>query len=221
MSNRAELWLPYAGLALMAIGCGRDPTGELRRQLTSPDAATRRVAARDLGRQPVLDYSSITALTAAAADSDADVRRLSAAALGHAGPAAKAAIPALEGALQDPAAPVRWHAALALQSIDSQNRSYAPVLIEALRSADGKMMLAVGRMGPDAAWAVPTLTALLSHDSAKVRALAARTLGQIGPAAGRAQAALERTRRDPNLAVQGAANTALEQVQAAPGDGAR
>ena len=68
-------------------------------------------------------------------------------------------------------------------------------------------------MGEQAAWAVPTLIGLLSHEQAKVRALAAHTLGRIGPAASDAKAPLQRLLRDPNAAVQGAAHDALDRIQ--------
>jgi HEAT repeat protein len=69
-------------------------------------------------------------------------------------------------------------------------------------------------MGKDGAWAVPTLIGLLSHESAKVRALAAQTLGRIGPAASDSKTALQRTLRDPSVAVQGAADGALARIHA-------
>ena len=100
--------------------------------------------------------------------------------------------------------PVRVRAALAIQKIDPKNVSFVPVLAGAMRSGDGRVLLAVGAMGAEAAWAVPTLVGLLSHESAQMRALAAQTLGRIGPAASEAKAALQRTLRDSNVAVQDA-----------------
>ena len=46
----------------------------------------------------------------------------------------------------------------------------------------------------------------------KVRALAARTLGRIGPAASAAKTRLEAARRDSNAAVQTAAKDALNRI---------
>jgi len=74
-------------------------------------------------------------------------------------------------------------------------------------------MLAVGGMGQDAAWAVPTLVTLLSHQQVQIRALAARTLGRIGPPAGNAKAALEKATQDPNATVKKAALDALARIQ--------
>jgi HEAT repeat protein len=87
-----------------------------------------------------------------------------------------------------------------------------PVLAAAMRGGDGRVMLQVGCMGAEAEWAVSTLIELLSHESPQLRALAARTLGQIGPAASAAAPALERATKDPNGAVQGAAKAALDRI---------
>jgi len=51
----------------------------------------------------------------------------------------------------------------------------------------------LGRIGPDAAPAVPALTRLLDDPDARVRKAAIRTLGQIGPAAKDAVPALVQT----------------------------
>ena len=69
-------------------------------------------------------------------------------------------------------------------------------------------------MGADAAWTVPTLVGLLSHATPQVRALSARTLGRIGPAAKEATTALEAARRDSNSAVQTAVKDALNRIGA-------
>ena len=57
--------------------------------------------------------------------------------------------------------------------------------MDALRSTDPivrkKAVEVLGRMGEDAAPAVPALTALLDDPDLGVRKAAARTLGQIGP----------------------------------------
>jgi HEAT repeat protein len=122
-------------------------------------------------------------------------------------------VPALERALEDREAEVRQGAALAIGAIDPTNSRYQQSLIDAMRAANGPAMLEVGKMGHGAAWAVPTLIPLLSHESAKVRALSARTLGQIGPVAERATPALKRALGDPHDAVKDAARDALEKIQ--------
>jgi vesicle coat complex subunit len=213
MSIRILRAFPSLALCLALVGCG-DRVGKLIAELGSSDPATRRVAARALGVQTPPDDRAVAALTKAVADSDAEVRQAAIAALGQIGPAAKSGRPALKQALDDPAVTVRRKAALAIGRIAPTDESFQPVLIAAMREGDGRILLAVGAMGQDALWAVPTLIGLLSHQQAKVRSLAAHTLGRIGPTAGDAQPALEQLLRDPNAAARGAAQDALDQIQA-------
>jgi HEAT repeat protein len=214
MPNKLAHRLVSAALLVWTLGCGRDPAASLIAQLKSPNVETRRSAARELGKVTPLDERAIAALAASVADDDVEVRRLSIAALRRAGPAAAAIVSNLERALEDPEPHVRLSAALAIKDIDPTNRRYQQALVQAMREANGPAMLEVGRMGQAAAWAVPTLQRLLSHDSPKVRSLAARTLGQIGPVAERAERALELSLRDSNVAVQDAARNALDKIQA-------
>jgi HEAT repeat protein len=60
---------------------------------------------------------------------------------------------------------------------------------------------------------VPTLNGLLTHESFKVRALAAKALGSMGPAAIAAKPNLEALRNDSNPAVKAAAKDALARIQ--------
>jgi HEAT repeat protein len=221
MSISVSRRLPYLGLCLLLIGCHSDPGGDLIAQLQNPDVEIRRAAARTLGQQTNVDNRAVVVLTKTVADSDAEVRRLSINALGKMGPAAESSVPALIAALQDPEATVRQRAALAIQKIDPKNPNFLPVLVSAMRAGDGRILLEVGAMGKDGAWAVPTLIGLLSHELAQVRALAAQTLGRIGPAAIDAKAALQRVAHDPNVAVQTAAHDALNRIQAPTGGSTR
>jgi HEAT repeat protein len=158
---------------------------------------------------------AFSSLSGALADSDLDVRELAAQSLGEIGAQAKSGLPALERALDDPELSVQHTAALAIHRIDPQAESYQPVLSAALRAGDGPVFLEVGRMGTEAKWAVPTLTALLSDPRPQIRALAAHTLGEIGPVASDASAALQRTVRDPEASVRKTAQNALRQIGAA------
>jgi HEAT repeat protein len=199
-------------LCVSAIGCARDPVADLTSRLGNSDVAVRRAAARVLNETPNADERVIAALTKCASDSDLEVRYLSIGALGKLGPAGKAGIPALKSALADSEKRVRVDAALAMHKIDPHDSSSRPVLIAAIREGDGRTLLAIGAMGGDAAWAVPTLVGLLSHETPQVRALAARTLGRIGPAASSAKVSLEAAGRDSNPAVQNAAKEALTRL---------
>jgi len=59
------------------------------------------------------------------------------------------------------------------------------------------------------------------HPSPQVRALAANGLGRIGSAADSAQVALDGELKDPNAAVNRAAQSALERIGASPAGVAR
>jgi HEAT repeat protein len=205
--------LSTLGLLVLVFGCGGEQVGTLVAQLDHVDVENRRAAARALAELANRDDRAVAALTASLGDSDVKVRQLSIYALGNLGTAAKRSVPALERALGDAEPFVRLRAALAIQKIEPANSSFAPVLMRAMREGDGRITLAVGEMREDAAWAVPTLRELLSHQSAKIRVLAARTLGRIGPPAASAKAALELLLRDRDVAVQHAAREALDRIE--------
>jgi HEAT repeat protein len=119
-------------------------------------------------------------------DPDPAVRRAAIRAL-EASPDAAAELPALEHALDDGDASVRVAAALVIQKIAPRNTSYE--------------------------WAIPTLIALLSDRRASIRALAARTLGDVGLADSRVESALQRSLRDSRPAVRKAAQQAQKKIQ--------
>ncbi|HZZ28264.1 MAG TPA: HEAT repeat domain-containing protein [Pirellulales bacterium] len=216
MFRRLLYRLPFLALCLCLAGCGSDPTSQLLAQLRSPEAEARQAAVRGLDQQTNWDSRVITALTDLVADNDAEVQRLSMNALGKCGPSAESSVPALTKALTNPEHSTRLAAALAIQKIDPKNPNFAPVLVEAMRTGDGRIFLDVGAMAQSGAWAVPTLLELLGHKTPQVRALAAQTLGQIGPAAHDASKPLKAAMRDSNPAVQRAAQIALTQIQPPP-----
>jgi HEAT repeat protein len=72
--------------------------------------------------------------------------------------------------------------------------------------------LLLGRMGPEARAAVPTLLELLNDESAQNRKLAAWTLGYIGQGAVEAIPALRVALRDSNEGVRLMAREALEKI---------
>jgi HEAT repeat protein len=155
----------------------------------------------------------IAALAGATKDPDREVRELAVAALGRAGPVAKSSEATLEDALEDKEESVQVSAALALEKIDPESIRYKRVILKALAAGNGPVFLAVGRMRPQAKWSVPTLSKLLSHPEVGIRALAARTLGQIGVAAADAEPALNRALHDDNPAVRRAAEQALGKIR--------
>jgi HEAT repeat protein len=199
-------------MCLLLGGCGSNVTATAIGQLGSPNVEVRRTAARTLGEQATLDARAVAALTNAVVDRDTEVRWLAADALGKGGSAAASSLPALDKALGDTDSTVRLKAALAVQKIDPKDTSFVPVLTKEMRTGNGRVLLEVGRRGSDAAWAVPTLIGLLSHESPKVRALAAQTLGDIGAAATGAKEALQRAAGDSSAPVQSAARDALSRI---------
>jgi HEAT repeat protein len=200
-------------LCLLLGGCGSDVTATSIGQLESPNVEVRRSAVRALGEQAALDAHAVTALSTAVGDRDTELRWLALDALGRGGPAAASSLPVLIKALDDTDSTVRLKAALAVQNVDPKNSSFVPVLTSEMRAGNGRVLLEVGRRGSDAAWAVPTLVGLLSHESPKLRALAAQTLGGIGPAAIGAKPALERATGDSSAAVQSAARDSLGRIE--------
>jgi HEAT repeat protein len=152
------------------------------------------------------------AVTQLTTDSDAEAKSLAIHALGHFGKSAAPSLPALIVALRDPDPHVRILAALAIQKIDPQNSAFVPILTAAMRAGDGRVLLDVGAMGAAGAWAVPTLIDLLGHPLPQIRALAAQTLGRIGPSAAAAKPSLVQATHDSNPAVQQAAHTALDRI---------
>jgi HEAT repeat protein len=220
MSTRFGVRCSVVCAILVLAGCSRDPIGELATKLKDPHVEVRRAAAAGLEELASDDGRVVAALTAALADDDAEVRYRSANALGKSGAAAKSSLAALEKALQDPERSVRLRAAFAISRIDPNDHSFVPVLVGAIREGDGRTLLDVASQGKDAVWAVPTLIGLLSHESSKVRILAARALGSIGPAAAEAKPSLEVAARDPKATVRTAAKDALNGIQAkVPGSG--
>jgi HEAT repeat protein len=155
----------------------------------------------------------VAALAGATKDPDLEVREAAVTSLSHLGSSAKSSLSALEESLRDPEASVRLLAAMAIQKIDPQSKSYATVILDSLNAGDGPTFLDVGQMGSAATWAVPTLIKLLSHPRTGIRALAARTLGDIGSGAIDAQSALKQALRDPNPAVRNAAERALNRIR--------
>jgi HEAT repeat protein len=216
MSIRISVIVFWLGVSLVLIGCARDPVDDLIAKLHDSDVEVRRAAVRALVEQPSNDERVVAELTKSATDKDAEVRYQSVDAISKLGSAAKPILPQLKFRLQDTDTNVRLRAAFVIQRIDPADRSFVPVLTGAIRAGDGRTLLEVGKLGPDAAWAVPTLSGLLSHESPKVRTLAARALGGIGPAANSARAALEAARSDSNAAVKHAVKDALARIESGP-----
>src|SRR5687767_6772103 len=147
MSTSASYRLALLGPCLVLLGCGSDPLGKLIVQLEDSDVATRRTAARALGTEGEISQRVVAALAKAVDDSDAEVRHLSIYALGNCGSAAKSGLPALLRVLRDRESSQRVKAALAIQKIDPQEARSRPILVEAMREGDGRVLLEIGSLG--------------------------------------------------------------------------
>lgn len=200
---------------LLLVGCGSRTT-RLVAELQDPDPAIRCAAARALGDAPGDAATIVPALAAACGDEELEVRERACESLGQFGPAAEAGLVALEQALKDGQRPVCLAAAMAILRVAPGHEAAEDVVGHALRSGDGPVFLAVGRMGTDAAWATPTLVALLSDSRPAIRALAAHTLGEVGVADDRVFAALTRSQGDRRPAVRDAATRALAEIRSRP-----
>ena len=198
-------------ICLSVVGCG--PVPGLIEQLEDRNVKVRRASASALSELGPEAREAVSALQKALGDEDREVVRLSAVALGNLRSDAQPAIPALAELLSDEQLAIRFSAALAIQKIDAQNDVFRSVLIEAMRTGEGGAIVAVGEMGPDAAWAVADLEALLKHPAPHVRLLAAQALGRIGPPAHNAESSLTRALSDQDEGVRAAARRAREAIR--------
>ena len=168
-TNRALL----LSCCLWLCGCGTDPAVRLAGQLSDEDVAVRRRAASELGVLGAEALSALPVLRSSLTDDDREVRRLAAHALSEIGPAGGATVLMLQQALHDPELSVRLTAAHALQKLDPTGTAHVAVLLETMKMGEGGTIVAVGRMGRAAKWAVPTLIDLLRDSRAGIRRLAA------------------------------------------------
>ncbi|MFO1092816.1 MAG: HEAT repeat domain-containing protein [Planctomycetaceae bacterium] len=200
---------------IVAIGCGApDPVPGLIAQLQSPDGEKRLAAVEKLRELGSAAAPAVPALTRQMQDVHPGVRQSAARALGGLGDAARPALPTLERALDDPDLPVQMAAAWGLKALDPDGRKFVPTLTRAMRSGEGGTIVAVGHLGAEATWALPTLTTLLSDRRPGVRRLAAEALGKIGPDAA-SRAALAKAANDPDDRVREAVAAVLKAQPAA------
>jgi HEAT repeat protein len=162
------------------------------------------------------DVSSLPKLLADLGSPKAQVRSRAALALGELGPDAQTAIPALVKALKDSDETVARQAGRSLRAIGAPTRDDLPLLIEGIRDANPRVrnyaVEALGKMGAEARSAVPALAQVLKakETDTELRQQAARTLGQIGPAAtAQGVPALSEALKSPEAVVREAAAETL------------
>ncbi len=154
---------------------------EYTRGLTSPQAAARVRAARELGKLGGDAVGALPALIAAVEDADQAVREAAVQAIAHVGPAAVAPLVQF---LSHPDKYVRRHATWGLGKLGPQARSAMASLCAALHDTDPRTASgaaqALGSLGPAAAAAVPALTEAMRGTNVVLCRLAAKALSQIG-----------------------------------------
>jgi HEAT repeat protein len=192
----------------------------LKRQLAERDTKRVSAAAEELGNVGAAARPAITALVNALVNADKGVRDAAAEALKKIEPdwastaEAEAAVPILVLGLES------LNDDLSHKAIDALGRIGAPAvqdLIEAVTNISGPQAdtrraaaaRALGRVGPAAKAAVPTLRKLLKHAWRELRQPAAEGLGGIGAAAGDALPDLIEALRDQFPSVWRAAAEAI------------
>ncbi len=131
-------------------------------------------------------------------------RRSAAAALGHFGANAKVAVPFLIKAINEGDKDMREDAALSLGQIGGAPKDIAAIvelLSDEIDIARYGAAHALGKIGGEAASAVPDLVKLLKDRSENVRCAAAQALGEIGPDAKDAVEALKITQKSDESAM--------------------
>jgi hypothetical protein len=204
---------------LLIAGCGEDRLTTLRGNLHSAEAEVRQQALRELGAMGEAAGPAVGEIAALIRDPAPAVRQAACRALGDIGEPAADHVADMQPALDDESWPVRLAAAFAIQKLDPASAAPHPVLMEAMQKGEGGTIVAIGQLGSDATWAVPTLVALLRDRRPGTRRLAAEALGNIGPAASEATSALESATRDSDDRVRTSAEQALERIRdSSPGE---
>jgi HEAT repeat protein len=176
-----------SGLGSMATGMlPPPPSGDQIAALWDGSNAVRRRMAKALYTPP--DVPFVPELLAALEDPSADVRAAAARALAHFGPDLDSAIPVLLATMEQGGPDARRACAQALEAAWPSS-AFVRMLLASLKSNDREIRYQaaqlLGRIGPEASTAIPTLIAFLneplSPSGPDPAVSAARALGQIGP----------------------------------------
>jgi HEAT repeat protein len=151
--------------------------------LKEVDGDIRHYAVEGLGNVGVEAKPAMPALIETLDDRDMDIRIQAVRALVRIDPTAKAVVPALQKLLRDPERDVRQEV---LDALGQCGKPAVAPLMESLKDLDSNILVhaaeSLGRIGPDAKEAVPTLRLLLKDDVEEVRNVAAAALKKINDA---------------------------------------
>lgn len=212
----AEVEAPVVGqLAItLALVAGAEAVAPLVKVCATADAVSQPTV---LAALALAGPAGVESLTQMLNDKDVEIRTLAARALGtidrdRAAEAERAA-PALQKALKDVEPTVRIEAAISLAHGGGEAGATAlPTLLAAAKNpwlADRpRVVEALGRLGPLAAPAVPTLVLALK-DKPLLRLRAAEALRRIGPPAQEAASDLEPLLSDPEIRIRSQAAIAV------------
>lgn len=178
-------------------------------------AAVRCFAAELLGKVGAGAEAAGSSLIAALQDPDAHVRSVASAAVPKAGVPVDVAVPALLELLRQERNPVHVRA---LSEYREAAKPGLPLLEEILANSQldsetrWNAARAIGKVGPQAASAVPALLVALQDPAATIREHAAEALGDIGPPAAEAVQGLASVLDDPAPRVRRDAVRSLGQI---------
>jgi HEAT repeat protein len=164
--------------------------------------------------------SAVPQLSKALSDSGPMFRREALFALAKIGPAAAAALPQIQAELSDDTPEVQYAAVYALGKIGPAAKSAAPALRKNLSSDDTFLRIATvwallqieGKSDRLVKMAVPMFSGMLNDEQEMRRVEAARSLGEIGPAAAPALSRLKELSESDTPAVRGVAREAIGKI---------
>ncbi len=205
--------------ALAALG---KPAVPILLDILENEVALRVEVASTLGEMGSAAAAATDALAKLVADEDLNVATEAVLALGKIGPAAKSAVPALCAAFEKEGEKNAHAIIFALGNIGPEAAAGGPQVLEAMKSKDKALAVIAAstfmRIHPGsaeaAAKAVPVLLAGLAESLPETRKAAAEALGELGPLARQAAAALqEAKKKDGVKAVREAAAQSLKSVR--------
>lgn len=185
---------------------------------------TVRTAIISLGQIGPAAASAVPDLIEHMENGPADVRGLATEALGDIGPKARAAISHLGDRGQDSDRLVVVCAAYALARIAPDTPTVGDVATSALAdlitdedfNTRNRVIVMLGKLGPVAAGAVPTLTASLEDPTIAIRVVGCEALGKMGGAAEHALPSLQLATESDNYYVRRAAKEAINRISGNP-----